>query len=60
MHLKNNGKKIQNPDGKYAASWEERYHKKRVPGPAATSRTTTTTRRPSEGKCLLFALNLLD
>ena len=26
---KNNGKKVQNPDGKYAASWEERYHKKR-------------------------------
>ena len=24
-----NGKKVQNPDGKYAASWEERYHKKR-------------------------------
>ena len=24
-----NGKKVLNPDGKYAASWEERYHKKR-------------------------------
>ena len=42
-----NGKKVQNPDGKYAASWEERYHKKRH-FHHFSSRTTTTTRRPRE------------
>ena len=29
LYHKKNGKKVKNPDGKYAASWEERYHKKR-------------------------------
>ena len=43
---KNNGKKVQNPeDRKYAASWEERYHKKRH---FHHFSRTTTTRRPRE------------
>ena len=43
-----NGKKVQNPDGKYAASWEERYHKKRHFHHFSDDDDDAPTRRPRE------------